>query len=194
MTRNSHRIAATEMNSGTVTKNPAMKLRRSHCMTSLDPAGHGQRRASSTAPAAMRYQANGHEADRRTTARNGLHDRPPRRRRRSTNPMAISSTRRGAEAAAARRAGRARTPPSSSASREKTRTPPPPRDRARAAIAADDRRARARHAGDQRQHLARADAERAQSGVWSGVHDGRRGTRPLDDQHDDAADDERRRR
>ena len=92
---------------------------------------------------------------------------------------------------AAPSADRARTPPSSSASPGRTRT--------RAAAApiepeqhrADDRRARARHAGNQRQHLARADAERARQRRVIGVQHGRRAAataRPTS-MHD-AADDE----
>src|SRR6187397_1224560 len=37
--RNSHSSAATEMNSGTVTKKPATKLRRSHCMDGAPASG-----------------------------------------------------------------------------------------------------------------------------------------------------------
>ena len=56
--------AATLMNSGTVTKKPVTKLRRSHCIdVYIQPAATA---ASSASPSAMRYQANGAKPERRT--------------------------------------------------------------------------------------------------------------------------------
>ena len=56
---------------------------------------------------------------------------------------------------------------------------------------ADDRRAGTRHAGDERQHLTQADAERPRHGrVLRILHDGR-GARALDDEHHQTAGNER---
>ena len=63
--------AATLMNSGTVTKNPAMKLRRSHCIDGHCTQRGGDRGEAARCPRAMRYHANGTKPTRRTNARNG---------------------------------------------------------------------------------------------------------------------------
>ena len=63
--------AATLMNSGTVTKKPAMKLRRSHCIyVRLHPAAIA---ANSSRPSAMRYHANGANPERVTNGQKRLH-------------------------------------------------------------------------------------------------------------------------
>ena len=83
--------AATLMTSGTVTKKPAMKLRRSHCIGGTT-ASAPQSLANSASPSAIRYQANGAKPSRLTTARNGLTTSTDAMNA-ITNPTAISSAR-----------------------------------------------------------------------------------------------------
>ena len=113
------------MNSGTITKKPAMKLRRSQDMR-LHPAGHGcddDRHAEGDPVPRKRTET-------RTT--NVIEKRPDDRRRRQKRhhePDGHFDARAPTRARDAPRRARARTPPPSSASRERTRTPPRRRDR-----------------------------------------------------------------
>src|SRR5689334_9599856 len=50
MRRKSHTSVATEMNSGTVTKKPAMKLRRSHCIMTRQDDGESKTGSASLWP------------------------------------------------------------------------------------------------------------------------------------------------
>ena len=125
--------AATLMNSGTVTKKPAMKLRRSHCMIAPQPAQPAMRRQQRAGPSAMRYQANGAKPERRTNARNGRTTSSDATNA-ITNPTAISGAALGARSVPHARAGRARTRPPSSASPGRTRTRRRPADRGRVSM------------------------------------------------------------
>ena len=60
--------------------------------------------------------------------------------------------------------------------------------------ATHDRRARARHARHERQHLTDADGKCPRDGSLVSLEDDRRGSEALDHQNRDAADDEGRRR
>ena len=142
-------------------------------------------------PAAMRYQANGTNPTRRTTARNGLTTSAEAMNAR-TKPMAISAARSGARwcrtlsrlcANAAIMVGMARKNENSAAAARSS-----PSDHA-----ADDRRARPRHARHQRQHLARADRQGLRDRRPVRVEHRRRRAIPFDHQHHDAAQHERRR-
>ena len=135
--------AATLMNSGTVTKNPAMKLRRSHCIVvHTHPAPSA---ASSADPTTMRYHANGAKPDAPDEAQERLDDEQPTRRTpsrtrpRSPAPRSASRWRRTSSSSCANAAaivGIARKNENSAAA---GRSRP-------ISHAADDRRARPRDA------------------------------------------------
>ena len=147
------------MTSGTVTKKPAMKLRRSHCI--IGRRTRSSRRAGSDAEpttAAERETVVGEHVERvpGEVAQEELDRRGSRRRADDTMPTA-NSQRRGASRPVSRmwtpslrrrRADRRHR-------RAGTKTAPPIRASCPSSIAGRDRRARARHAGHQRRGLRR---------------------------------------
>ena len=154
--RNAQTSAATLTMSGTVTKKPVMKLRRSHCMGGPTSTRRRRPRAGPSRRA-MRYQANGAKPARPTRRRNG-----PTTTRAARNAMtkptaicrkrsAVSDCRTSSRscAKAAVMVGIDRKKENSAAVRPLEAQGQP----------ADDGRARARHPRHQRQHLAQADAE-----------------------------------
>ena len=132
----------------------------------------GDQAPSTATPAAMRYHANGTKPTRRTTARKGL-----ARPRADGDEGQHEPDRDLARPGRAPRCCRAFSRSCANAAvivghRQKERElRRGRRDRVPSSHRADDRRARARDAGDQRQHLARADAERAHERRVLGVHD-----------------------
>ncbi len=175
------------MTTGTRTKNPVTNLRRSHdIIRAPTPPPIA---ASSATPSTMRYHAKGAKPDRADEPQKRFDDEKRRQKCHDETNRDLQAARRR-QVVRACRGDRARTPPTSWESPRRTRTPRPPAARA-GGNAADDRRARARDAGDDRQALTDADAERARQRRVLARRRQRARPQPFEPQHDQAADDER---
>ena len=189
--RTTHTIATTLTTSGTVTKNPAMKLRRSHGMhrrpRHLQPARRPSppSRASPSddaVPGERRKTRPSHEH-----AETGLTTTARAATNAMTNPTTISSPRSARTAGGGPPRGRARTPPAivgiarknenSAAAARSSRNSRPPM------IVAPDRDTPGTRARSGRRRSPR----RGASGVRSARRDDRRGPTALDDEHHEPA-------
>ena len=191
-TPNIHTNAATVMNSGTVTKKPVMKLRRSQCMLNDPRVGYSQPAAiaaSSPTPAAIRYQANGAKPDRATKFRNGFTTtRDARKAMTKPTPISSGTIRRQMAADLEQIVEKCRRHRRHRQKKRELGGRPPIESHQHAA---DDRGARSRHPRNQRQRLEHADRHRPahRNPLRLPHHDPR--PESLDHQHHDAADDER---